>query len=340
MDILKFSALSVTRLKINSVAGLVDQSLLIVTPAVSLLGDTGKKVVDKLTIDVAIMKREMGKPRSSMLTKPIADENLACDNLFAEIKRSSKVGEKSSNPFKAEAGKTLMHFLDGIWDTNKKEIPAQISAFREMYEKYTASTSLQEAAIVLDISSLFLELSGHNTTLGMLYQQRNAETTDDTKTASELRANVESGYDNLCTLVVQTVNVTPVSEVVLKAFNEMEKIRKVMAALLPSRHDIKEATVNDIPPYPYTGQPITPIPEVYFEGKPLVFSVDFTPSYRKNIDPGEARIILHGKGRFRGIHNRSFTITGLKGKNDSVNNNQLPPIPTEDFEDDSTLDSE
>jgi hypothetical protein len=72
--------------------------------------------------------------------------------------------------------------------------------------------------------------------------------------------------------------------------------------------DIKTAVVKPIPEQKYTGKPITPIPEVSFEGTELVFAKDFTLSYKNNQNTGNAEIIIHGKGAYRGRKSVTFFI--------------------------------
>jgi hypothetical protein len=40
----------------------------------------------------------------------------------------------------------------------------------------------------------------------------------------------------------------------------------------------------------------------------LVFAKDFNVTYRHNVEAGEATVILQGKGRFNGSHERKFNI--------------------------------
>ena len=63
----------------------------------------------------------------------------------------------------------------------------------------------------------------------------------------------------------------------------------------------------------FTGKPINIIPTVYYreEGKPtveLVFTKDFTVSYKNNINVGTANIIIHGKGKYKGQKILTFNI--------------------------------
>jgi hypothetical protein len=88
----------------------------------------------------------------------------------------------------------------------------------------------------------------------------------------------------------------------------MDELRKKYAALSVAKIDIKKAVTEPIATQKYTGKAITPLPEVYYEGKELTFANDYSLTYHNNIEVGEATIIMHGKGRFNGQHERKFNI--------------------------------
>jgi hypothetical protein len=80
-----------------------------------------------------------------------------------------------------------------------------------------------------------------------------------------------------------------------------------------ARKDIAHVTVANIPTQPHTGKPVTPLPDVYYteEGKEtieLIFTKDFTVTYRDNIKPGTATLIIHGKGAYKGTKAITFNV--------------------------------
>jgi hypothetical protein len=89
-------------------------------------------------------------------------------------------------------------------------------------------------------------------------------------------------------------------------FNDHEAHRR-------SKKDVAHVNVADIGNCPYTGKAVCPIPTVTFNeaGKPdveLVFSVDFTVTYKDNVNPGTATLIIHGKGAYKGTKTVTFNI--------------------------------
>jgi hypothetical protein len=86
---------------------------------------------------------------------------------------------------------------------------------------------------------------------------------------------------------------------------------------LHSRTDITPAVIAPIAPQPYTGKPVYVIPAVTLaktakDGSvtevELVFSVDYTVSYRSNINPGTATLIITGIGLYTGEIVTTFNI--------------------------------
>ncbi|MDR3266059.1 MAG: hypothetical protein LBT24_00615, partial [Tannerella sp.] len=120
--------------------------------------------------------------------------------------------------------------------------------------------------------------------------------------------NVEKGYINLCILVDKIINIKPVSPENVYLFNQMDEIRKKYSALSPAKINIRNATTQPITTQTFTGKAITPIPEAIYENRELTFAVDFNLTYRNNINVGEATVIMHGKGRFKGQHERKFNV--------------------------------
>jgi hypothetical protein len=75
---------------------------------------------------------------------------------------------------------------------------------------------------------------------------------------------------------------------------------------------IENLIVQPIEPQPETGKPITFMPELSLEidGETveLVFSTDYTLTYRNNVKPGIAEISVSGKGRYKGKKMITFII--------------------------------
>jgi hypothetical protein len=308
MEKFKLFHLRTNELKLASLAGLADETLFVVEPQASLLGDTGVRMVAKLRADNTVMKTEMDKPRKSLFTVRIKQANDICDATIDDIKRSIKTGAKSTFGDKASAGEKLEHFMHPFWHLDREPLMNQISMTDEMLSRYMADEDMQHAAETLAITEQFHVLISQNYTLSDLYNKRLDEYSEGTPAASSLRDTVAEDYNAVCEVIVRTVTTNPEEEALVKLFNKTNDIRKKYSALLPAKIDLSGAVTEPLPTYVHTGKAITPIPVLYYEGEELVFAVDFSVTYKNNVEVGEATAIMHGKGRFNGQHIRKFNI--------------------------------
>ncbi|MDR1346328.1 MAG: DUF6261 family protein [Bacteroidales bacterium] len=75
-----------------------------------------------------------------------------------------------------------------------------------------------------------------------------------------------------------------------------------------AKMDIDKAAVASIPDQIWEGKPVIVLPVVTYEGDELVFTKDYELSYRDNVHPGTAAVLIHGKGTFQGLKTVSFNI--------------------------------
>jgi hypothetical protein len=76
-----------------------------------------------------------------------------------------------------------------------------------------------------------------------------------------------------------------------------------------------DAVIAPVGAQQHTGLPLTPVPIVYYrdEGRrtlELKPGTDFIVTYRNNILPGIATLVIHGQGKYRGQKAMTFKITG------------------------------
>ena len=71
---------------------------------------------------------------------------------------------------------------------------------------------------------------------------------------------------------------------------------------------IEDAQVAAVDAQTYTGEPITPEPEVTCSGDSLERDVDYTLSYEDNVDVGTATITITGMGAYSGSASVTFDI--------------------------------
>jgi hypothetical protein len=309
MKTLKFSQLYASQLNLGNLAGLASETLQEIEPQLPQLGTVGTDTYKKLDADLTAMKSEMDRPPGSLLTPAVHEANRKCDATLNEIKRMVKAGTQSTIPEKTEAGRLLLHLLEGFWDLNRKPLITQITMTNELLRRYNASPELINAAGTLGLAEIFKTLIVENSLLDKLYHDRLEEQAKTAPAATTMRLAVADGYTSLCSIVLKAVNLHPDDEELQNLFHALDALRKKYAALSPAKINIRHAEIDPIPNQVYTGKNITPIPSARYDDEDLVFPKDFTVTYRNNVKPGtQAVVILHGRGRFTGTCEYTFTI--------------------------------
>jgi hypothetical protein len=98
------------------------------------------------------------------------------------------------------------------------------------------------------------------------------------------------------------------------------RYKEILAREAGRRHPVKDISTGDdivvetIAVQTYTGAPVIPIPVIYRRGdekRPtveLVFTRDFTVTYKNNVEVGMAEVTIHGKGNYKGKITALFNI--------------------------------
>jgi hypothetical protein len=251
--------------------------------------------------------------QGSPVTRLIQEKDKIRDDCVSEVMRTANAASKSSMEPNATAGKTLVTFLHPYHNVQKEPMMSETSILNHMQEKYNADHEVQNAAIMLQLDKVFMNLFDANDQVSQFWNQRVAE--DAAKSgpsASSLKRDLEKSYRNFCDVVTQTVNMTPSPEIE-NLFFAMNEIRIKYAKNLPVKLTDANTVVAPVPMQKYTGQPITPIPTVSLktdDGKliELRFTVDYYVTYRNNIKVGEAKLIIHGKGKYTGTYTSTFHV--------------------------------
>ena len=86
-----------------------------------------------------------------------------------------------------------------------------------------------------------------------------------------------------------------------------------------ARISISKAKVAKIAAQTYKGKALKPSPKITYNGKKLVKGTDYTLSYKSNNKAGTAKIIIKGKGNFKGKRTVTFKINKAKKKSGTSN---------------------
>ena len=82
----------------------------------------------------------------------------------------------------------------------------------------------------------------------------------------------------------------------------------ITASFTIKARPIAKATVTGVVNKTYTGKALKQAPEVELNGQYLELGVDYTLSYKSNVNAGTATVIIKGKGNYTGTINKSFKI--------------------------------
>jgi hypothetical protein len=309
----KFNTLRVHKLSITDLGGLCIETINAGNVALPALDILGKKAFDALVNANKVFRERLILSRSSLITPQIHEVNSLRKQCFLETIRTSKAASKSSIETNIVAGKILTTFLQPYHDTYKQPMMSATSTFNFMQSRYSANEELQNAANVLQLSSVFEQLFDANIQVPFLWNKRADEDAEKRgPSPTSLRNNLEKSYHNFGKVVLQTLDLAP-SPPLERLFLVMNEIRIKYSKSLPIRLTDANTSVAPIPMQKYTGKHITPIPKVLLKTEnnsfaELRFSIDFSVTYRNNIKAGNAKLIIHGKGKYKGNYTSTFYI--------------------------------
>jgi hypothetical protein len=311
----KFIHLSVSNLRLDDLAGLSLETINVGNLHSTALGAVGIANLQKLNSAYNTMLPLMNKDRTSPLTSQITEEDKKRDALFTEIKRTTAAAQKSSLSDKAAAAAKLMDLLHPFWNIDKEPMLSQTAQINLFAERYHDTPAFSVAASTLGLTQVLNAFFGANEILQELYTQRLEETSQaEGPSASSVKREVVAAYDAFCLSVETTLAALPSAE--LQAlFREMNNIRRKYISHLPVKLDEKNTSVEPINVQVYTGKHVTPLPRVFIKTEKetieLVFAQDFTVTYRHNIQVGEAKLLIHGKGKYTGTYETTFHIARI-----------------------------
>ena len=100
--------------------------------------------------------------------------------------------------------------------------------------------------------------------------------------------------------------------------------------------DISDTTIGSIPNQTYTGNSISALPVITYNGATLTKGTDYTLTYSNNVNVGTGTVTIIGKGNFKGTTSKTFSISARAMSDTSVANvssqtytgNGISPLPT------------
>jgi hypothetical protein len=310
---LKLYPITIHKLAIVDLAGLSNETIIAGNAAGEALGTLGTTALTALVDADTVFRAKLITSKVSPLTEKIHQIDRQRDASFMETWYTANTASKSSTVANAEAGQTLVTFLKPYRNVPKEPLMSETSTINYLQVQYNADTTLQNAATVLQLTNVFSNLFNTNKQVSDLWNERAREDAEKSgPSPSSLKNNLEKCYNNFCVVTTQSVNLQP-SAALENLFSVMNEIRIKYAKSLPIKLTDANTSVAPIEKQKYTGKLITPVPQVFFktvEGEvtELRFTIDFYVTYKNNIEAGEAKIIIHGKGKYAGSYTSTFYI--------------------------------
>jgi len=99
---------------------------------------------------------------------------------------------------------------------------------------------------------------------------------------------------------------------------------------------ISDTTIGSIPNQTYTGNSISALPVITYNGATLTKGTDYTLTYSNNVNVGTGTVTITGKGNFKGTTSKTFSIVSKDISqvsfgtiaNQSYTGSELTPLPT------------
>jgi len=265
---------------------------------------------------VSVEKSLLDYDRTSLLTEPIAVTDKRRDHDIDNIRFVTSAFLTSPNVEKATYARQIIDRLNTFKNLKSKSYSKETAAIKVLVSDLYIT--FKNALPLLGLTEWVNALETDNNAFITLFEQRNTEWANRPKeNMLEARGITDGLYYGMIDVLNGDVAVNGDAKYrsFIDRLNTRIKYYKEHEHH-PEHHDINNAVAAPIPVQIYTGKAITPIPEVHYqqEGHPtveLVFAVDFTLSYKQNVNVGDAELFIHGKGKYKGQKITTFGITRI-----------------------------
>jgi hypothetical protein len=268
-------------------------------------------IFDKFVELLSKERNAIDVERASPLTEQLKASDSRIDSIITSIRLLVEVGLRSSDAIKVAAAKTLHKRMEDFGDIRDKPYEEESTAVQiltfDLRGKYKGESA------TVGIGDLLNELLQEEELFTGLFAQRNAEADRPKANTRTIRHDIEGVYRNMLVMIENDILVNGPAKTAEFSFQLNKQIKYFNEHSHHAPKSIEHAVVATVGDLPHTGKAVTPIPEVHFveEGHPtveLTFTVDFTLTYRNNVNVGTADAIIHGKGAYKGLKTVTFNI--------------------------------
>jgi hypothetical protein len=260
--------------------------------------------------------------RKSEFTAKKADSDRTRDKILRSMAAIVRTNMKHFDPAMRDRALHVQTLLKNYGDATKADYDAETANIDSLITRLQSS-DYQEAATALGLGGWINKLESENT----LFKTYVSHATQEKRAKPEITAKAARRQTDD---ILRSITTRVTSLVVLNGQNEYAGFISEFNVLvnhyntlvhehygrLHAHIDITPSNIDTIPEQPYTGEPIFVIPKLTLtvtrEGKQTVlhplFSVDFLVTYRNNVEPGTATLIIRGIGKYKGEITTTFSI--------------------------------
>jgi hypothetical protein len=247
----------------------------------------------------------------SALTDAIADASHRIDQTLSGLSAQVKGARYDSNPVVATAAEHLHIMLKHYGYVTRKTYIQKVGATKAivMHLNGDLAPDAQSAGLSQWTTKVQTALNDFVS----LFEQREVQALNKPEQGFfEVRRGIEDVWRQIVVQVDAgaSLNTSPEFAALINRLNP--EIEYLNGEFHRVRHDIAAAEPSPVERQPYTGEPCTPVPEVFFVTPKgtvkLVLGKDFNITYKNNVNAGNAECTIHGKGGYRGHKTVSFII--------------------------------
>ncbi|MDR2765285.1 MAG: DUF6261 family protein [Tannerella sp.] len=249
--------------------------------------------------------------RKSSLTALIADADNRLDRALIGMSAQVNAARYSPDHTVAAAAENLHIMLHSYGQVFKKPYLQEMGAVKAILAHLNGDLSAE--AQTAGLASWITEVEAAFGEFLTLFEQREAQTLEKPEQRfPAVRSGIEKVWHQIAVLINSgtALNLSPDFEAFINVINP--EITYMNSEFHRAKHDISAAQISSIEQQPFTGQPCTPVPDVFFETSKetlkLTLGKDFNITYKNNINAGNAECTVHGKGRYKGSKTVTFII--------------------------------
>jgi hypothetical protein len=261
--------------------------------------------------------------RKSEFTKKKEETDHQRDTVYTGMLGIVRANLKNFNPIVRDHALHVFNLLNNYGDLTHSGYDAQTAAIDSIITRLN-SGDYQAAITALGLTDWIQELATQNNLFKTYVEDTTSEQIEKPEISpKDARKQTDDALRAITNRVTARINIEGPDyfAAFVKEFNvttdHYNTLVREHYGRLHVRTDITSAEIAPIDIQQYTGKPVFVIPSLTLRIKEKddtikivepVFSVDFTVSYQNNVNPGTARLIISGIGKYVGEIDTTFNI--------------------------------